>query len=97
MTGRVRRLRGLVLGAGLGVGLGVAAVLVPIATAPPASACPAGMFTDPYTGRCYTQGALPTVSGIPCIPGKSLGTCLSILQNQPVPGGGAAPPGGPWP
>jgi hypothetical protein len=55
------------------------------------------MFTDPYTGRCYTQGALPTVSGIPCIPGKSLGTCLSILQNQPVPGGGAAPPGGPWP
>lgn len=34
--------------------------------------------------------ALPTVSGFPCIPGKSLGTCLSILQNQ-------APPGAGWP
>ena len=64
---------------------------------PPAAACPSGMFTDPYTGRCYTQGSLPTVSGIPCIPGKSMGTCLGILQNQPVPGGGPAPPGGPWP
>jgi hypothetical protein len=96
MTGRVRRLQAAAKVA-LGLGLGMAGTLVPIATAPPASACPAGMFTDPYTGRCYTQGALPTVSGIPCIPGKSLGTCLSILQNQPVPGGGAAPPGGPWP
>jgi len=71
-------------------------VVLAIAVAPPAAACPDGMFTDPYTGRCYTQGALPTVSGIPCIPGRSLGTCLSILQNQPVPGGGA-PPGWPWP
>jgi hypothetical protein len=94
MTARMRR----PLVAALAMGLVVAGVVaVPIVAAPPAAACPAGMFTDPYTGRCYTQGALPTVSGIPCIPGRSLGTCLSILQNQPVPGGGAAPPGGPWP
>jgi hypothetical protein len=93
MTARIRR----PLVAALGMGLAVAGLVAPIVAAPPAAACPAGMFTDPYTGRCYTQGALPTVSGIPCIPGRSLGTCLSILQNQPVPGGGAAPPGGPWP
>ena len=89
MTGRKRRLLVAMLAAA-----GLAAA--PIATAPPAAACPAGMYTDPYTGRCYTQGSLPTVSGIPCIPGRSVGTCLSILQNQPVPGGGA-PPGWPWP
>jgi hypothetical protein len=93
MTARIPR----PLAAALGMGLAVAGLVAPIVAAPPAAACPAGMFTDPYTGRCYTQGALPTVSGIPCIPGRSLGTCLSILQNQPVPGGGAAPPGGPWP
>lgn len=93
MTARIRR----PLAAALGMGLALAGLVAPIVAAPPAAACPAGMFTDPYTGRCYTQGALPTVSGIPCIPGRSLGTCLSILQNQPVPGGGAAPPGGPWP
>ena len=93
MTARIRR----PLVAALGMGLAVAGLVAPIVAAPPAAACPVGMFTDPYTGRCYTQGALPTVSGIPCIPGRSLGTCLSILQNQPVPGGGAAPPGGPWP
>jgi len=93
MTARIPR----PLAAALGMGLAVAGLVAPIVAAPPAAACPAGMFTYPYTGRCYTQGALPTVSGIPCIPGRSLGTCLSILQNQPVPGGGAAPPGGPWP
>ena len=63
---------------------------------PPASACPSGFFSDPFTGQCYTPNSLPTVSGIPCIPGKSLGTCLGILQNQSPPGGGP-PPGGPWP
>ena len=89
MTAWVRRLLAATLGA---AGLAV----VPVVTAPSASACPAGMYSDPYTGRCFTQGSLPTVSGIPCIPGQSLGTCLSILQNQPLPGGGA-PPGGPWP
>lgn len=88
MTARTRCLLGATLAAA-----GLAAA--PIAAAPPAAACPAGMYTDPYTGRCYTQGSLPTVSGIPCIPGRSMGTCLSILQNQPVPGG--APPGWPWP
>jgi hypothetical protein len=94
MTARMRR----PLAAAVGMGLVVAGVAAAsIVTAPPAAACPVGMFSDPYTGRCYTQGALPTVSGIPCIPGRSLGTCLSILQNQPVPGGGGAPPGGPWP
>lgn len=64
--------------------------------APVAKACPSGFFSDPYTGQCYTPNSLPTVAGIPCIPGKSLGTCLGILQNQSPPGGGP-PPGGPWP
>ena len=69
---------------------------IPVATAPPASACPSGFVSDPYTGQCYTPNSLPTVAGIPCIPGKSLGTCLGILQNQ-SPRGGGPPPGGPWP
>lgn len=69
---------------------------VPVGTAPPASACPSGFMSDPYTGQCYTPNSLPTVAGIPCIPGRSLGTCLGILQNQ-SPRGGGPPPGGPWP
>ena len=69
---------------------------LPVAAAPPVSACPSGFVTDPFTGQCYTPNALPTVAGHPCIPGKSLGTCLGILQNQSPPGGGP-PPGGPWP
>jgi hypothetical protein len=89
MSGRVSRLLAAVIGA-------AGMVAVPLAAAPSASACPVGMYSDPYTGRCFTQGALPTVSGIPCVPGQHLGTCLSILQNQPVPGGGP-PPGLPWP
>ena len=64
--------------------------------APTAGACPSGFFSDPFTGQCYTPNSLPTVAGHPCIPGKSLGTCLGILQNQSPPGGGA-PPGWPWP
>jgi hypothetical protein len=51
---------------------------------------------DPITGQCYTPNSLPTVGGIPCIPGRSLGTCLGILQNQSPPGGGP-PSGWPWP
>jgi len=73
-----------------------ALIAVPVTTAPSAWACPSGFLSDPYTGQCYTPNSLPTVSGIPCIPGRSLGTCLSILQNQSPPGGGP-PPGGPWP
>ncbi len=67
-----------------------------LATAPSASACPSGFLADPITGQCYTPNSLPTVGGIPCIPGRSLGTCLSILQNQSPPGGGP-PSGWPWP
>lgn len=63
---------------------------------PTAEACPIGHDADPYTGQCYVVNGLPTVNGIPCIPGQSMGTCLGFLQNKPLPGG-AAPPGGPWP
>jgi hypothetical protein len=70
-------------------------VAAPVTLAAPAAACPVGMYADPYSGQCFTQGAMPTVNGHPCIPGQSLGTCLGFLQNMPVPGGG--PPGGPWP
>ncbi len=79
--------------------IAAAAALLPagwLFTAPAANACPSGFASDPFTGQCYTPNALPTVAGIPCIPGKSLGTCLGILQNQSPPGGGP-PPGGPWP
>ncbi|MGI9124699.1 MAG: hypothetical protein ACR2JM_08100 [Mycobacterium sp.] len=85
------------LGRPLAVAAGaVLAMAVPVVTSPPASACPSGFSVDPYSGQCLTPNALPTVSGIPCIPGKSLGTCLGILQNQSPPGGGP-PPGGLWP
>ncbi len=75
-----------------------AAVLavLPVFTAPPASACPTGFLSDPVTGQCYAPNSLPTVGGIPCIPGRSLGTCLGILQNQ-SPRGGGPPAGWPWP
>lgn len=69
---------------------------LPMVTAPQASACPSGFTSDPITGQCFTPNSLPTVGGIPCIPGRSLGTCLSILQNQ-SPRGGGPPPGWPWP
>lgn len=69
---------------------------LPVLAAPPAEACPSGFVSDPMTGQCYTPNSLPTVGGIPCIPGKSLGTCLGILQNQ-SPRGGGPPPGGVWP
>lgn len=75
---------------------GAAFAVAPVLASAPASACPTGHMSDPYTGRCYVNGGIPTVNGIPCIPGQSLGTCLGILQNQPLPGGGP-PPGGPWP
>lgn len=67
-----------------------------ILTAPTASACPVGHSADPFTGQCYVNNGVPTVNGIPCIPGKSMGTCLGFLQNMSPPGGGP-PPGGPWP
>jgi hypothetical protein len=69
----------------LALGCAAAAVGVPIVTAAPAAACPVGMNSDPYTGQCYTQNSIPTVNGIPCIPGQHLGTCLGFLQNMPVP------------
>ncbi len=75
-----------------GVFVGAAVVV-----AAPAGACPTGHLVDPITGQCYVANSgVPTVGGIPCIPGKSLGTCLGILQNQSPPGGGP-PLGGPWP
>jgi len=92
MAGRFRTSR-LVMA----VACGALFVAAPVVAAAPASACPTGHFADPYTGQCYASGQIGTVGGIPCIPGKSLGTCLGILQNQPIPGSGAAPPYGPWP
>lgn len=74
---------------------GASLFAVPMIAASSASACPTGHSSDPFTGQCYVNGALPTVNGIPCIPGQSMGTCLGFLQNKPLPGG--APPGGPWP
>jgi hypothetical protein len=72
-------------------------VAVPVRVAAPASACPIGHFADPITGQCFVANSgVPTVGGIPCIPGKSLGTCLGTLQNQ-SPRGGGPPVGGPWP
>lgn len=72
-------------------------VAAPVVVAAPAGACPIGHLADPITGRCYVANSgVPTVGGIPCIPGQHLGTCLSILQNQSPPGGGP-PPGAPWP
>ena len=71
---------------------GAAAVLA----VPAAQACPDGHLADPYTGQCYVVGGVATVNGIPCLPGRTLGTCLGFLQNKPMPGSGA-PPGGPWP
>lgn len=70
---------------------------VPMVVAAPANACPIGHLADPITGQCFVANSgVPTVGGIPCIPGKSLGTCLGILQNQSPPGGGP-PVGGIWP
>ncbi|MFN8032748.1 MAG: hypothetical protein U0Q47_05515 [Mycobacterium sp.] len=72
-------------------------VAAPVIAAAPAGACPIGHLADPITGRCFVANSgVPTVGGIPCIPGQSLGTCLGILQNQSPPGGGP-PLGGPWP
>ena len=72
-------------------------VAAPVVAAAPANACPIGHLADPITGQCFVANSgVPTVGGIPCIPGKSLGTCLGILQNQ-SPQGGGPPVGGPWP
>lgn len=79
----------------LAVACGAIGIAAPLAGAPTAAACPTGHMSDPFTGQCYVVGGLPTVNGIPCIPGQFMGTCLGFLQNQPMPGG--APPGGPWP
>lgn len=58
-------------------------VAAPLVTAAPAAACPPGFYTDPFTGQCSAPGSVPTVNGIPCIPGEHLGTCLGMLQNMP--------------
>ena len=72
-------------------------VAAPVVAAAPANACPSGHLADPITGQCFVANSgVPSVGGIPCIPGKSLGTCLGILQNQSPPGGGP-PAGSPWP
>ncbi|MCV7174299.1 hypothetical protein [Mycolicibacterium sphagni] len=81
----------------LAVACGGLFVAGPVVAAAPAGACPIGHSSDPMTGQCFvTNGGVPSVGGIPCIPGKSVGTCLGILQNQSPPGGGP-PVGGPWP
>jgi hypothetical protein len=80
MTIRLRLCRLL-----MAVGCGVLFAVAPIVTAVPAAACPIGHLSDPYTGQCYVVGGVPTVNGIPCIPGQHLGTCLGFLQNLPVP------------
>ncbi len=80
----------------LAAACGAAFVVAPMVAAAPASACPIGHLADPITGQCYVANGVPTVGGIPCIPGQHLGTCLSIMQNQSPPGGGP-PVGGPWP
>jgi hypothetical protein len=64
-------------------------VVAPIATAGPAAACTAGQFVDPFTGQCGGGGGIggfPSVNGVPCIPGQHFGTCVGMIQNQPVPG-----------
>ena len=72
-------------------------VAAQVVAAAPANACPIGHLAAPITGQCFVANSgAPSVGGIPCIPGKSVGTCLGILQNQSPPGGGP-PVGGPWP
>ncbi len=67
-------------------GCGVAFAVVPSVTAAPASACPIGHFSDPYSNQCTVVGGIPTINGVPCIPGKHLGTCYGFVQNKPIPG-----------
>jgi hypothetical protein len=57
--------------------------VAPIMTAAPAAACPPSFYADPFTGQCSAPGSIPTVNGIPCIPGEHLGTCMGMLQNMP--------------
>jgi hypothetical protein len=80
----------------LAAACGALFVAAPVVVAAPASACPVGHLSDPITGQCFVANGVPSVGGIPCIPGKSMGTCLGILQNQ-SPRGGGPPVGGPWP
>jgi hypothetical protein len=65
----------------------------PLLTAAPAGACPPSFYADPFTGQCSAPGSIPTVNGIPCIPGEHVGTCLGMLQNMP---GGYSPWGNGW-
>jgi hypothetical protein len=80
----------------LAAACGALFVAAPVVVAAPASACPIGHLSDPITGQCFVANGVPSVGGIPCIPGKSMGTYLGILQNQ-SPRGGGPPVGGPWP
>jgi hypothetical protein len=58
--------------------------IAPVVTASPAGACPPSFYSDPFTNQCAAPGSgIPTVNGIPCIPGEHLGTCLGMLQNMP--------------
>lgn len=69
-------------------------VIAPVLTAGPAAACVNGQFVDPFTGQCGGGGGVgqfPSVNGVPCIPGRHLGTCLGFLQNMPQPGATLGP------
>ena len=67
----------------MAIGCAAAFAAAPLVTAAPAAACPPSFYTDPFTGQCSAPGSIPTVNGIPCIPGEHLGTCLGMLQNMP--------------
>jgi hypothetical protein len=66
------------------IGCAAAFAVAPVLSAAPAGACPPSFYTDPFTGQCAAPGSgIPTVNGIPCIPGRHLGTCMGMLQNMP--------------
>jgi hypothetical protein len=65
-------------------GCAAAFAVAPVVTASPAGACPPSFYSDPFTNQCAAPGSgIPTVNGIPCIPGRHLGTCMGMLQNMP--------------
>jgi hypothetical protein len=67
-------------------------VIAPIVTAVPAGACVSGQYADPFTGQCSGGGGgYPSVNGVPCIPGRHMGTCIGFLQNMPRPGATLGP------
>ncbi|WP_234816363.1 hypothetical protein [Mycolicibacterium agri] len=87
MAVSVRSLRILLAGA-----CGALFLAAPLVTAGQAAACVSGQFADPFTGQCSGgYGSYPSVNGVPCIPGKHLGTCIGFVQNMPRPGATLGP------